>query len=130
MSTYRHPLLFILLLSVSSLADAQQVPFQGCFVQENNQCADVEIQCSTDSSENYTAFDVAVGRLCDEILSRNAAITDMQEIINETSRSIARIERAHTILARRSAALQRQKARADQRIFRLFRACGPACRGL
>lgn len=120
--------LAVLILPVS--VQAQSVPFLGCFVQENNECADVEIQCTSNSSDNYAAFDVAVGRLCDEVISRNASISELQELVNETTFAISRLERSYSIVSRRATLLQRQKNRADQRVSRLLRACGAPCRGL
>jgi|688.fasta_scaffold907661_1 hypothetical protein len=127
---YRTLALCTFLLILPRGAHAQQVPFLGCFVQENNQCADVEIQCTTNSSDNYAAFDVAVGRLCDEVLSRSASINDLQELVSETTIAISKLERSYSIVSRRASTLQRQKSRADQRITRLLRTCGAACRGL
>jgi cobalamin biosynthesis Mg chelatase CobN len=123
--------LAVILLNISTaVVHAQQAQFLGCFVQENNQCADVELQCSNNSSDNYTAFDVAVGRLCDEVLLRNVSIADLQELVTETTQAISRLERSYSVVSRRAASLQRQKTRADTRITRLLRACGAPCRGM
>jgi hypothetical protein len=130
MVDYRPVLFFLSLFVTPVAAHAQQVPFLGCFVQENNQCADVEIQCTSNSSDNYAAFDVAVGRLCDEVLSRSAAINDLQELVDETTLAISRLQRSYVVASRRAASLQRLKTRSDQRINRLLRTCGAACRGL
>lgn len=130
MPIFRSYLLALGVILVPASAQAQSVPFLGCFVQENNECADVEIQCTTNSSDNYAAFDVAVGRLCDEVLSRNTSISELQELVNETTLAISRLERSYSIVSRRATLLQRQKTRADQRASRLLRACGAPCRGL
>jgi hypothetical protein len=123
--------LSIFLVNISAdMALAQQAEFLGCFEQENNECANVELQCSNNASDNYAAFDVAVGRLCDEILHRNISITDLQDLVTETTQAISRLERSYSIVSRRATSLQRQKTRADTRITRLLRACGAACRGM
>lgn len=117
-----------LLCSIAS--QAQTVEFLGCYVEQNNQCADVEITCGSNPDDNYAAFDTAIGRLCDQVLARDQQISTLNTNLsaaNErvTSQSIER--NAYKSLYTK---LLREKTKRALRITRIKRACGKKCRGM
>lgn len=102
-------LIVVTLISTPSFAQENTQEFLGCFVQENNTCADVDIQCSEDSYTNYLAFDVAVGGLCDRI----TAFELKSEGYEQKQKDL-------------TTKLQNSK----RRVTRLKRKCGAKCAGL
>jgi hypothetical protein len=117
----------VLLTSASSMA---QVQFLGCYVEENNQCADVEISCGSNPADNYDAFDTTIGRLCDQVLLRdqqlatlNANLTSLNNAV--TSQTIERD--AYKSLYTK---LLAEKTATALRIRQLRQVCSRKCRRL